>query len=176
MSNNLEGFVKTNKKSFEVKGPSSQLWNRIEAELDKKKHLTGKRIKIYPWMSIAALLIVSVGIYFANHYQTNKKIVLADVSPHYGKKEVHFVTLIEEKRDSLELHAKENPELFQKFVGDLKKLDENYEMLKTELQISPNPEAVVSEMIKNLEIQADLLSRQLSIINQVNQYKKENII
>lgn len=176
MSSKLEGFVKTNKKSFEVKGPSDQLWERIEAELEKKKQLTGKRIKIYPWMSIAALLIVSFGIYFANHYQSNKKIAVADVSPHYGEKEVHFASLIEEKRDSLQLHAKENPELFKKFVGDLKKLDENYEMLKTELQTSPNPEAVVSEMIKNLEIQADILSRQLSIINQVNQHRKENII
>ena len=36
MSNKLEGFVKENKKAFEAKGPSDQLWSRIEAELDKK--------------------------------------------------------------------------------------------------------------------------------------------
>ena len=173
MSNKLEGFVKENKRAFEAKGPSDQLWSRIEAELDKKSKK--KTIKLYQWLSVAALLVMSVGFYYS-YRQTNAEIVVADVSSDYGKKEVLFASLIEEKRDSLALYSKENPDLFKKFVGDLKKLDENYEELKKELQTSPNPEVVVSEMMKNLEIQANILSQQLSIINQVNQYKKENTI
>ncbi|MES2651303.1 MAG: hypothetical protein V4663_06155 [Bacteroidota bacterium] len=176
MSNKLEGFVKENKKAFEAKGPSDQLWLRIEAELDKKKTQPTKTIKLYQWISIAALLVVSLGIYFTYTNQSNNEIAVADVNPDYGKKEIHFASLIEEKRDSLQLYSKENPALFKKFVSDLKKLDENYEGLKKELQTSPNPDVVVSEMMKNLEIQADILSQQLSIINQVNQYKKENSI
>ena len=175
MTNKLEGFVKENKKAFEVKGPSDQLWRRIEAELDKKKTTPLKRIKLYQWVSVAALLAISLSIYFTIRPSSNE-IVVADVSLDYGKKEVHFSSLIEEKRDSLQLYSKENPDLFKKFVGDLKKLDENYESLKKELQTSPNPEAVVSKMMKNLEIQADILSQQLSILNQVNQYKRENSI
>jgi len=175
MNNKLEGFVKENKKAFEAKGPSDQLWNRIEAELDKKSKK--KTIKLFQWLSVAAVLVVSLGIYYNyNHKQTNSEIVVADVSVDYGKKELHFASLIEEKRDSLALYSKENPDLFKKFVSDLKKLDENYQGLKKELQTSPNPEAIVSEMMKNLEIQAGILSQQLSIINQVNQYKKENSI
>lgn len=176
MKNKLEGFVKENKKEFEEKGPSDKLWLRIEAELDKKKRHSLKKTRLYQWLSIAALLVVSSGIYFTQKNQKPEEIAVADVSLHYGKKEMHFSSLIEEKRDSLQLYAKENPDLFKKFVSDLKKLDENYEELKKELQTSPNPEAVVSKMMKNLEIQADILSQQLSIINQVNQYKKENTI
>ena len=171
MKNKLEAFVKENKKAFESKGPSDQLWSRIEAELDKKSKK--KPIKLYQWLSIAAVLAVSLSVYFSYH-NTNSEIAVADVSADYGKKEVQFASLIEDKRDSLALYSKENPDLFKKFVGDLKKLDENYDGLKKELQTSPNPEAVVSEMMKNLQIQADILSQQLSIINQVNQYKKEN--
>lgn len=173
MSNKLEGFVKENKKAFEAKGPSDQLWSRIEAELDKKSKK--KPIKLYQWLSVAAVLVLSLGIYFS-YPKTNSEIAVADVSADYGKREVQFASLIEEKRDSLALYSKENPDLFKKFVSDLKELDENYEGLKKELQTSPNPEAVVSEMMKNLQIQADILSQQLSIINQVNQYKKENTI
>lgn len=173
MSNKLEGFVKENKKAFEAKGPSDQLWSRIEAELDKKSQK--KAIKLYQWLSIAAVLVLSFGIYFS-YPKTNSEIAVADVSADYGKKEVQFASLIEEKRDSLALYSKENPDLFKKFVNDLKKLDENYDGLKKELQTSPDPEAVVREMMKNLQIQADILSQQLSIINQVNQYKKENTI
>ena len=174
MSNKLEGFVKENKKAFEEKGPSDQLWKRIEAELDKKKHQPTRNFKRYQWLSIAALLVVSLGIYFTATNRSNHEIAVADVSPDYGKKEIQFASLIEEKRDSLQLYSKENPDLFKKFVSDLKKLDENYESLKKELQTSPNPEVVVSEMMKNLEIQANILSQQLSIINHVHQYKKEN--
>lgn len=175
MSNKLEGFIKENKKAFEEKGPSDQLWSRIEAELDKKEK-PKKLIKVYPWMSIVALLVVSLGIYLSHTKQSNNEVAVADINPEYGKKEIHFASLIEEKRDSLQLYSKANPHLFKKFVNDLKKLDENYEGLKKELQTSPNPDVVVSEMMKNLEIQADILSQQLSIINQVNQYKKENSI
>ncbi len=174
MSNKLEGFVKENKKAFEAKkGPSDALWAKIEAELDKKSKK--KPIKLYQWLSIAAILVVSFGIYFT-YTPTRNEIAVADVSPDYGKKEVQFASLIEEKRDSLALYSKENPDLFKKFVSDLKKLDENYQGLKLELQTSPDPDAVVREMMKNLEIQANILSQQLSIINQVNQYKKENTI
>ncbi|MEJ5993915.1 hypothetical protein WG904_05720 [Pedobacter sp. Du54] len=173
MNNKLEGFIKENKKAFEAKGPSDKLWSRIEAELDKKNKK--KAIKFYRWLSVAALLVMSIGVY--NTYtKMHSEIEVADISADYGKKEVHFAGLIEEKRDSLALYSKENPDLFKKFVGDLKKLDENYQDLKKELQTSPDPDAVVSEMIKNLAIQADILSQQLSIINQVNQYKKENTI
>jgi hypothetical protein len=173
MNNKLEGFVKENKRAFEAKGPSANLWGRIEAELDKKAKK--KTIKLYRWISVAAMLVMSLGFYFT-YTQVNSEIAVADVGVHYGKKEIQFASLIEEKRDSLALYSKENPELFKKFVSDLKKLDENYQGLKKELQTSPNPEVVVSEMMKNLEIQADILSQQLLIINQVNQYKKESTI
>jgi hypothetical protein len=173
MNSKLEGFVKENKKKFEEKGPSDALWGRIEAELDKKSKK--KPIKLYQWLSIAAMLVLSLGIYYT-YTHANNEISLADVNADYGKKEVHFASLIEEKRDSLALYSKENPALFKKFVSDLKKLDENYQGLKKELQTSPDPDAVVREMMKNLQIQADILSQQLSIINQVNQYKKENTI
>ncbi|RZM23433.1 MAG: hypothetical protein EOO88_26185, partial [Pedobacter sp.] len=85
-------------------------------------------------------------------------------------------TLIEEKRDSLEVFAKDNPELYQKFSADLEKLDGNYKSLKQELLHSPNQKLVVKAMVKNLELQLQLISQQLTIINQVQQFKKDNQI
>ncbi len=175
MSNKLEGFVKENKKAFEAKGPSDQLWSRIEADLDKKDKK--KPIKFYQWLSMAALLAVSLGMYFTyNYHQVNSEIAVADVNVDYGKKAVHFASLIEEKRDSLQIHSADNPELYSKFTDDISKLDSDYEELKTQLQTSPDRDAVVRAMMKNLEIRSNILSQQLKIINQVNQYKKENTI
>jgi hypothetical protein len=174
MSNKLEGFVKDNKKAFEVKGPSDQLWDKISAELDKKQQK--KTTKLYQWISIAAVLFVVFGAFLTYNYQVNRNIDVADVSKSFGQKKVHLASIIEEKKDSLEVYAKDNPELYHKFISDVDKLNSDYEELKKQLQTSPNSQAVVRAMMKNLDIQVQVLNQQLMIINQVNQYKKESSI
>lgn len=176
MSNKLEGFVKDNKKEFEVKGPSDKLWAKIEAELDKKEK-PKKSIKLYQWMSIAATLVVSLGLYFTYNYNQAKNIDVADINPEFGQREVSFVSQIEEKRDSLAIYATANPDLYKKFTEDLKNLDTEYERLKAGLAESPDQLFVVRAMVKNREMQLQVLKQQLTIINQVNQYNiKENSI
>ena len=174
MSNKLEGFVKHNKKEFEIKGPSDTLWSKIEAELDKKKPVK-KTFGMYQWMSIAAMLILTVGIYFGYQYRKiNAEIMVADINPGLGKKEIRFTSLIEEKRDSLLIFAETDPVLYQKFTTDMAKLDHDYQALRKQLQTSPNKAVVSKAMMRNLEIQLQMISQQLHIINQVNQYKKED--
>ncbi|TKC12505.1 hypothetical protein FA048_02490 [Pedobacter polaris] len=175
MSNKLEGFVKDNKKEFEVKGPSDQLWAKIEAELDKKQQ-PKKSIKLYQWMSIAAMLVISLGVYFTYNYKQANNIDVADINPEFGQKEVRFVSQIEEKKDSLAFYASANPDLYKRFTEDLKNLDSEYDRLKAQLPESPNQLSVVKAMVKNREMQLQILKQQLMIINQVNQYKKESSV
>ncbi|MNR32323.1 hypothetical protein D3C85_1498980 [compost metagenome] len=125
-------------------------------------------------MSIAAMLLLTVGVYFGYQYQkTSTEILVADINPGMGKKEVRFTSLIEEKRDSLQILAATDPELYKQFITDMGKLDNDYQELKRQLQTSPNKGLVGKAMMKNLEIQLQMISQQLYIINQVNQYKKE---
>jgi hypothetical protein len=175
MNNRLETFVKENRKAFDIMEPSAGLWAKIEQELDTKKKK--KPVKLYLWMSAAAAIVVVFGLVwlYAGRLQ-NKDLEIADVSASYAKKEVHFAGLITEKRDSLAIFASANPELYKKFTADLKKLDEDYERLKAELPTSPNQTFVVKAMVKNREIQLQLLKQQLLIINQVDDYKRVNQI
>lgn len=175
MKDKLEGFVKNNKRAFEEKGPSDQLWSRIAVELDKKEQQ--KKNKLYQWMSIAAMLMVCAGAYLTyNYQQRNQTIDVADISQSFGNKEVHLASLIEEKKDSLQVYAKDNPELYSKFTNDVAKLNKDYEALKQQLQTSPNSQDIIRAMMKNLDIQLQVLNQQLMIINQVNQYKRESSI
>lgn len=174
MSNKLEDYVKENKKAFDAKGPSDQLWEKISAKLDQKTK-PKKAIKLYQWMSIAVVLALSVGIYFT-YNKASRTIEVADVNSAFGKKEVHFASLIEEKKDSLQVMAKGSPVLYGKFIIDMSILATDYEALKKQLQTSPNSALVVKAMMKNLEIQLQIIDQQLLIINQVNQYKKESTI
>lgn len=171
MSDRLEEFVKENKKQFELKEPSAFLWQKIEAELEQKKR---KKFTIsYQWMSAAAVLILSIGMYFGYQYKKmHTEIVLADINPAMGKSAVSFTSLIEEKRDSLQIFANENPELYAQFIKDIAVLDNDYQQLKAQLQNSPNKTLIGKAMMKNLETQFKTISQQLYIINRVNQYKE----
>ncbi len=175
MNNRLETFVKENRRSFDIMEPSPALWAKIEQKLEQKKEK--KPINLYLWLSIAASIVVVLGLgwLYAGKLQKGE-IEIADVNTIYARKDVQFAGLIVEKRDSLAIFAAANPELYKKFTADLKKLDEEYERLKTELPTSPNQTFVVKAMVKNREIQLGLLKQQLLIINQVDDYKKVNQI
>lgn len=174
MSDKIKEFIKDNKQEFEVKSPSENLWAKIEAELDQKKQ-PKKSFKLYQWMSIAALLLVSLGIYFTYNYERSQDIGVADINKEYGLKESRYANEIKEKKDSLVHYASANPVLYDKFTADLKNLDEEYERLKVELPKSLNQTLVVKAMVKNREMQLRVLNQQLMIINQVNQYKENSI-
>jgi len=175
MNNRLETFIKENRKAFDVMEPSAGLWAKIEQELEQKNKK--KPVNLYLWMSAAASLVIVVGLVWLYAGRTTSKgIEIADVNAVYAKKEVHYAGLIEEKRDSLAIFASANPDLYKKFTADLMKLDEEYERLKAQLSSTPNQLDVVNAIVKNREIQLQLLRQQLMIINQVDDYKKVNQI
>jgi len=176
MNIKIEDFIKENKKAFDTDRPSANLWDKIDQELNKKKER--KIIDLRMWIGIASSVIVLLGIALIYIFPAERKNIndVADVNPAYAKKQLRFAGLIEEKRDSLQVFAKTNPELYNKFNTDLEKLDSAYKTLKKELPQSPNQQLVVKAMVRNLEIQLQLVSQQLSIINQVSEYRKENSI
>lgn len=173
MSKKIEEYIREHKKSFDIEGPSANLWDRIETSLNNEK--VKKPLRVPLWLSIAASLIVVMTFTFIFTYR-NRSVDIADLNPAYAQKEMKFASLIEEKKDSLQVYAKENPELCNQFNADLEKLGRDYENLKKELQNSPNQKIVVKAMVRNLETQLQIINQQLSIVNEVTQYKKENRI
>lgn len=175
MSLEIEDFIKQHKKEFDTDRPSLNMWDRIEKELDQKK--PKKSFNIQLWMSIAASAIVILAITFFYVSPVKKaKLSIADVSPAYANRQVRFASLIEEKRDSLQIFAEVNPELYKKFNRDLETLNLAYDSLRKQLPASPNQKLIVKAMVRNLEAQLQLVSQQLSIIVEVTEFKKENRI
>lgn len=176
MSKQLEEYIREHKKSFDIGTPSDQLWSKIETALDKEK--VKKPLRVPLWFGIAASLTVVMAITFIYTYRNSKQrgVDIADVNPVYAQKEMKFASLIEQKKDSLMVYAQENPKLYSEFNADLQKLGADYENLKKQLQNSPNQKLVVRAMVKNLELQLQVINQQLSIINEVSQYKRENKI
>ncbi len=171
MSTRIEDFIKNNKASFDTDMPDEQLWSKMSRELDKKDRVKPKRRL---WLSIAASFMVVLSIAYMYSQRSEPINTLTGVSPAQAKKQVQFASMIEKKTDSLQFYADENPALYEQFSADLEKIQLDYSGLKQELLKSPNQEFVIQAMEKNLELQLQVVSQQLGIINLVRKVKKES--
>lgn len=182
MIDKLENFIKDNKKNFDLYEPPTGLWDRIEHELDEKKialprkmaNKKGGVIRLSFLLKLAASIIplLFAGIWFYQ-YQSKHSSDLSNIDPQLAMQQVHYASLIELKRTELKRIEKEEPKLYQEFSEEIKKVDISFQKLKKDLPGSPNQEETVKAMIRNLQIQIDLLNQQLNIIHQINQLKKE---
>lgn len=171
MSREIEDFIRNNKSAFDTETPGEHLWFKMEQQL---KQAEQKKPVRYLWISIAASLLVVCSIAYMYIQKDQNGNTLAQVSPVQAQKQVRFTSLIEKKTDSLQVYAAENPELYQKFSSDLERIQADYDLLKQDLVKSPNQEFTIRAMEKNLELQLQVVSQQLEIINQVRQVKHDN--
>jgi len=178
MSKRIEDFIRENKTAFDTEVPGDHLWLKMEESLKKTEHSLKnseqKQPKSWWWIGIAASLLVVLGIGYMYNQKVQPSNALAQVSPVQAKKQVRFSSMIAQKADSLQVLATENPELYQKFTTDLEGIQADYDMLKKDLVKSPNQEFVIRAMEKNLELQLQVVSQQLQIINQVRQVNKDS--
>ena len=177
MEERLQNFIRENKREFDCAEPPADLWGRIEKELDAKQTKspkTARVIRLNTLLQIAASLVVIVaaGI-FLWQYQYRQVTDLANIDPGLAKQQMHYTSVIEDKRTELKQIEKEEPQLYQEFSSEIRKMDESYQRLKRDLPESPNQEETVKAMIRNLQIQAEVLNQQLNVIKQINDSKKQ---
>ncbi|MBP6430909.1 MAG: hypothetical protein KA319_04000 [Ferruginibacter sp.] len=79
--------------------------------------------------------------------------------------------IIQAKQAELKKLTKEQPYLYKEFAADLNSLESSYGVLKKQLKQTPNTDVIIKAMMQNLQLQAELLGRQLNIINNI---KKSN--
>ncbi|WP_448701028.1 hypothetical protein ACFGVR_02975 [Mucilaginibacter sp. AW1-3] len=179
MSKRLENFIKNNKEEFDELEPDFELWNKIEKALPPKEVITPKReAKTFSLgfvMRVAAIVFVvmTIGFVFYVKNQTPPTPTLAQINPEYAQQQKHYASLVANKRQELKTLAKTDPELYTEFSGEIAKMDSTYKKLNNDLATSPNQESVLRAMIRNLQIQTEVLNQQLQVIEQFNEMKKE---
>ncbi|AMR30680.1 hypothetical protein A0256_04210 [Mucilaginibacter sp. PAMC 26640] len=186
MSKRLEDFMDGHKEEFDDLQPRADIWNNISNELDAweaeqlPKKREAKTFTLGFVLRVAAMIIVVMGIGFGIYIQSQKtagaagEVNLADINPAYAKQQVHYASLIETKRVELKQVAKFDPQLYNEFNSELVKMQANYKKLSSDLATSPNQERVLRAMIRNLQVQTEVLNQQLSVIEQFNQSKKQH--
>ncbi|HYK75889.1 MAG TPA: hypothetical protein VEV16_02860 [Daejeonella sp.] len=178
MKENVENFIRDHKRDFDRFEPPAHLWEKIEKKLDEQQKSNpkqGKVIRLSVLFKIAAsvVVILAAGLWMWQ-YENKQQVNLAYIDPGLAKQQAHYASLIEIKRSELKQIEKEDPQLYSEFSAEIRKMDDNYQRLKNDLPNSPNQEETVKAMIRNLQIQTQVLNQQLNIIQQINQSKKEH--
>jgi hypothetical protein len=180
MSKRFEDFIKKNREEFDEVEPSADLWSKIEQSLNLQEELpkkpATKTFSLAFVLQVAASVIVIMGIGFGIYLQSQKDakgIDLAAINPEYAKQQLHYASLVETKLTELKSVAKTDPQLYKEFSAEIAKMDSTYKRLNIDLATSPNQERVLRAMIRNLQIQTEVLNQQLSVIEQFNQMKKD---
>jgi hypothetical protein len=179
MSKRLEDFIKQNRAEFDELEPEMDLWNKIEKGLSEKEIIPQKReAKTFSLgfvLRVAAIVFVIMTISFVFYVKNEKPapVNLAAINPEYAKQQVQYTSLIQNKRSELKVLTKSDPELYKEFSSEITKMDSTYKKLNSDLATSPNQERVLHAMIRNLQIQTEVLNQQLQVIEQFNQMKKD---
>jgi flagellar biosynthesis GTPase FlhF len=178
MKDKVEDFINENKREFDLHEPPADLWSRIEKQLDENHKNEPKRERVVRLngllkLAAAVTIILCAGLWLWQ-YQYKQATDLANIDPALAKQQMHYASVIENQRTELKRIEKENPQLYQEFSSEIRKMDENYQKLKNDLPNSPNQEETVKAMIRNLQIQTQVLNQQLNIIQEINKSKKQS--
>ncbi|MES2808333.1 MAG: hypothetical protein V4619_06895 [Bacteroidota bacterium] len=178
MSKRLEDFIHNNREEFDDLEPGANLWGRIEAGLPEQFQEKKKQAKTFSLgfvLSVAAIVFVVMGACFFAYIYNQKPAAInfAAINPEYAKQQVQYASLIATRRTELKSIAKTDPQLYKEFTGELAKMDQTYKKLNKDLATSPNQEAVLRAMIRNLQMQTEVLNQQLNVIQQFNEFKDQ---
>jgi len=188
MSDPLKNFIENNRDAFDSERPGSTIFRRIEEQLPdystKKKHnwWSYRRVAIMTGVLLASAVFYilleknktgSQALDTGQPGSQTEEIITLDIGdPVYAKQIYYFRELIGLKQSELKQLQKEYPQLYQQFVGDINELDSSYQSLKIKLAANPNREMLLEAMIQNLQLQSELLNRQLTIIKEIKQKSK----
>jgi hypothetical protein len=192
-SKNLERFVRDNREAFDHMEPAPKLWDKIGASVGEQKQPKDSRVvrmSRVRWAVAATLFLALAGTLGYNLFLKEaggggrlevagqKEYVdplVSQIDPQYAKLVSQFTEVIETKQTELRKIEKDDPALYQKFSGDIHKLDSAYHVLRGTLNANPNTEQLLQAMISNLQLQIDLLNQQLTVIKKIKEPKTQKI-
>lgn len=187
MSSDLEKFIRKNRGDFDDESPSVDVWKKIEKIIPVKKDPKRFTIRdIYKWSAAAAIFFIALtSVYFlvikkypdsnrgeTQSVKTNDKQNLSlpenfnGIDPQYAVEIKEANNLIEQRQQELKAAVANDPALYKKFQEDLNTLDSSYRMLRDKADQSINRDVIIKAMIQNLQLQSELLGRQLMIIHE----------
>ena len=191
MNNNLDKFIQRDRRDFDTESPSENVWTNIEKTIPAKKE--AKRFslnELFKWSAAAAIIFIALtSIYFLyikkySHETTTVKAEtsqeakpvnqddISGIAPEYAAEIKKMNQLLANSHSELKSATAGQPELYQQLLKDLNVLDSSYRSLKNQALQSPNRDVIILAMMQNLQLQSELLTRQLMILKEFKNTKQ----
>lgn len=169
MEDKLNTFFKDN--NFDVDVPRFGHLDRFEKRLNPQEK---KKSFSYKWMSVAASVILLIGIWMGSNF-TDNTLLLADVSPEMKETETFFVTTIKQELKEIEKYRNPTTErVIEDALNQLETLEDKYKELVKDLNKSFNDRRVVYAMISNYQNRIEILQNVLLQIDEIKKLKVKN--
>ncbi|ULC60875.1 hypothetical protein MBM09_07710 [Flaviramulus sp. BrNp1-15] len=178
--NTLEDLFKNLENDFDLEEPKENHKQRFLSKLNNngELQLVGApkqwRRLWKPLISVAASILLLVTIVISSQLQDNSGD-LASISPKMAETQDFFTLTINE--ELIKLNEEKSPEvqgLINDALAQIKKLEENYKVLKTDLIESGDDNRVIYAMISNFQNRINILQNTLEQINNVKQLKNSS--
>ncbi len=171
---NLEKFINDRRSQFDDKKPPERLWHRI----DKGLSSGGRHVPIYHhvWKAAAVILFAVVIWLLVDRQSQLEKISFSQIETTEGiafkDVEDYYFSLIENKQQQIMLFVSQHPELDDRLINDIDRLDSSYAELKKKLVKGPD-ERIIDAMVVNLQTRIELLNHQLSVLERIKNFKDQ---
>ena len=173
---NLEKLFDNLKGQFDIENPEIGHENRFLKKLNASKGVVAIDSKKTSWWkplsvaaSIAILCVVGIGLFESGATLEEQ---VAEISPEVSRTEFYFASLIEEQVNQLKNESTpETQQIIDDTMGQLKKLEKNYDQLEKDLIAGGNSKLILSAMITNFQTRIDLLQDVLDKIETIKNLK-----
>ena len=164
MKDNLERFIADNAEAFNQLSPSDDVWQAIDKQLQPKR----RRVYTAHYLAAASVLLIAVAFVWFFRHSDVPQIIISD-NAEIKQAEAFYVSEVETKQAELQPFGSEYPAMFKDFESEMDTLHVMYHQLETEYKNSNGNEAVQQALIQNLQMQVQLLNKQVQIITQLTQ-------
>lgn len=172
MKDKLEQKFEELKGQFDTEEPRLGHFNRFEVKLTRK---TTKQPIWNPvtwkWLAIAAsiALVFAVGL---GNYTPKKGLELADVSPKMEETQSFFISTIQNEIETINLKRNAgNKQIIDDAFAQLTILEDNYNKLTVELDVSNKDKRIIYAMISNFQQRIEVLQNLLQQLDELQQLK-----
>ncbi len=167
--NNIESLFE-NQSNWDFEEPNQGHEKRFITKLRKQQVIPIKRKKYWIPLSIAASLLLGIGIfYFTSNNNAQEKIAF---SPQVQETHDYFSSVINTELASLKKHeTPQNKALIQDAMKEMETLEKDYEKLKEEIAKNGENKQIVYAMITNMQTRISFIKSVLDQIESINNLK-----
>jgi hypothetical protein len=170
MEDSFDKFIADHRESFDSRDPDPRIWNKVEADIRKKKGLNG-------WLVLrrAAVVVIIFGASYATnefiHRQKTGTVSLKESTrqkdsamPGFKETEAYYAGLVNQKLDELKPILAHCPSLVEELNYDMSELDSTYADLKRDLKDNMANQEVIEAIIENYRLKINILEDLLTEI------------